>query len=58
MKKHIGAVKEFGMITIATAIVAAAVFFFLVPSHVSVGSISGLAIIIGNLFHFRFRQLP
>ena len=48
MKKHIETVKEFGMITIATAIVAAAVFFFLVPSHVSVGSISGLAIIIGN----------
>ena len=36
------------MITIATAIVAAAVFFFLVPSNVSVGSISGLAIVIGN----------
>ena len=28
--------------------VAAAVFFFLVPSHVSVGSISGLAIVLGN----------
>lgn len=36
------------MITIATTIVAAAVFFFLIPSHVSVGSISGLAIVIGN----------
>lgn len=40
--------KEYGMITAATAIVAAAVFFFLVPSTVSVGSISGLAIVIGN----------
>lgn len=40
--------KEYGMITVATAIVAAAVFFFLVPSTVSVGSISGLAIVIGN----------
>lgn len=48
MKKQIEIIKEFGMITIATAIVAAAVFFFLVPSHVSVGSISGLAIVIGN----------
>ncbi|MEE1014565.1 MAG: YitT family protein [Lachnospiraceae bacterium] len=48
MKKTIETVKEFVMITIATAIVAAAVFFFLVPSHVSVGSISGLAIVIGN----------
>ncbi len=48
MKKYIAAIKEFVMITIATAIVAAAVFFFLIPSNVSVGSISGLAIVIGN----------
>lgn len=40
--------KEYGMITVATVIVAAAVFFFLVPSTVSVGSISGLAIVLGN----------
>lgn len=40
--------KEFFMITMATAIVAAAVFFFLVPSQVSVGSITGLAIVLGN----------
>lgn len=40
--------KELLMITAATAIVAAAVFFFLIPSHVSVGSISGLAIVLGN----------
>ena len=48
MKKTLETVEEFIMITIATAIVAAAVFFFLMPSHVSVGSISGLAIVIGN----------
>ena len=48
MKKRMETVWEFAMITIATTIVAAAVFFFLVPSHVSVGSISGLAIVIGN----------
>lgn len=48
MKKQWEMLKEFLMITIATAIVAAAVFFFLVPSHVSVGSISGLAIVLGN----------
>lgn len=35
-------------ITFATIIVAAAVFFFLVPSNVSVGSISGLAIVLSN----------
>ena len=48
MKNRIETIKEFVMITIATTIVAAAVFFFLVPSHVSVGSISGLAIVSGN----------
>ena len=39
---------EFIYITIATVIVAASVFFFLVPIQVSVGSISGLAIVLGN----------
>ena len=48
MDKHWKFIKEFAIITIATAIVAASVFFFLVPSHVSVGSISGLAIVIAN----------
>ena len=41
-------IKEYAIITMATTIVAASVFFFLVPSHVSVGSISGLAIVITN----------
>lgn len=41
-------IKEFLVITFATMIVAAAVFFFLVPSHVTVGSISGLAIVLAN----------
>lgn len=40
--------KEFLMITLATVIVAASVFFFLVPSNVSVGSISGFAIVLEN----------
>ncbi len=48
MEKYWKIVKEYAIITIATAIVAASVFFFLVPSHVSVGSISGLAIVISN----------
>lgn len=48
MNKKPDLIKEFFMITFATAIIAAAVFFFLIPSHVSVGSISGLAIVIGN----------
>ncbi len=41
-------INDFFIITIATGIVAAAVFFFLVPSHLSVGSISGLSIILNN----------
>ena len=41
--------KEFIVITFATLIVSAAMFFFLIPSQVSVGSISGLAMILGNI---------
>lgn len=41
-------IKEFFLITAGTAVVAAAVFFFLIPSRVPVGSISGLAIVLGN----------
>lgn len=41
-------VKDFLMITLGTAICALAVHFFLVPSHLSVGSVSGLAIILSN----------
>ena len=36
---------DFIMITIGTAVVAAAVFFFMMPSNVSVGSIAALAMI-------------
>ena len=48
MRKQLKIVNEFVMITLATAIVAAAVFFFLMPSHLAVGSISGLSSVIGN----------
>lgn len=41
-------IQDFIMITLATIIVAAAVFFFLIPGKVSVGSISGLAIVLAN----------
>ena len=40
--------KEIGILTVAVAIIAAAVYFFLVPSHTSVSSISGLGIILSN----------
>lgn len=48
MKKHFDIIKEFLMITLGTGIIAVAVYFFMIPSHVSVGSISGLAIILTN----------
>lgn len=40
--------KEFALITAGTVIVAAAVFFFMLPSHVSVGSGAALAMVLSN----------
>lgn len=51
MKKQINykeVVWELFTLTAAVAIIAAAVYFFLVPSHASVSSISGLGIILTN----------
>lgn len=42
------AIKEFAIITVGTVIVAAAVFFFMLPSHVSVGSGAALAMVLSN----------
>lgn len=56
MKKKINyteIMKETGILTVAVAIIAAAVYFFLVPSHASVSSISGLGIVLSN-----FMPLP
>ena len=50
-------VKEFFIITIATVIVGIAVFFFLVPSNLSIGSISGLAIVLSNFVPLTISQL-
>ena len=41
-------IKEFAIITVGTVIVTAAVFFFMLPSHVSVGSGAALAMVLGN----------
>lgn len=41
-------IKETFILTIAVGIIAAAVYFFLVPSHTSVSSISGLGIVLTN----------
>ena len=40
--------KEMLILTVAVAIIAAAVYFFLVPSHTSISSISGLGIVLTN----------
>ena len=51
MKKKINyaeILKETGILTVAVAIIAVAVYFFLVPSHASVSSISGLGIVLAN----------
>ena len=41
-------IKEFFIITVGTLIVSTAVFFFMLPSHVSVGSGTALAMVISN----------
>lgn len=51
MKKQLNyadIIKEALILTGAVAIIAAAVYFFLVPSHTSVSSISGLGIVLSN----------
>jgi uncharacterized membrane-anchored protein YitT (DUF2179 family) len=42
------AVKDFITITVGTLIVAVAVYFFMYPSHVTVGSVAGLAQVLSN----------
>ena len=46
--RFISLVKELLILSIATLIIAVAVFFFLIPSHASVSSISGFAIVLSN----------
>ena len=51
MKKQVNYIeiaKETLILTAAVAVIAAAVYFFLVPSHTSVSSISGLGIVLSN----------
>ncbi len=43
--------------TAATAIIAAAVFFFLVPSHASISSVSGLAMVLSNFIPLKISTL-
>ncbi|SET05289.1 Uncharacterized membrane-anchored protein YitT, contains DUF161 and DUF2179 domains [[Clostridium] aminophilum] len=57
MNKTYTAVKEVAAMTVAVLIIAAAVFFFLIPSHASVSSISGLAIILSNFIPFQISAI-
>ena len=41
-------IRDFAVITFATAIVAVAVYFFMLPSHLTVGSASALALVVSN----------
>ena len=40
--------KEYGLITVGIFIISAAVYFFMIPSNVIVGSLSGLVIVLEN----------
>ncbi len=42
-------IRELLLMTGATLVIAAAVFFFLIPSHAAVSSVSGLAIVLSNV---------
>lgn len=46
--RALAAVQEICILTAGVAVIAAAVYFFLVPSHTSVSSISGLGIVLSN----------
>lgn len=48
MNNKLEKLKDYFIITVGTAIIAIAVFFFMMPSQLSIGSISGLAIILAN----------
>ncbi|MBO6150367.1 MAG: YitT family protein [Clostridium sp.] len=50
-------VKEILILSAGVFIISAAVFFFLVPSHCSVSSISGLAILLTNVLPFSVSQI-
>ena len=49
--------KEFMVLTLAVAIIATAVFFFLIPSHAAVSSISGLSIVLSNFIPFTVSEI-
>ena len=50
-------VREFLIITVGTIIIAAAVYFFMLPSHVTVGSGAALAMVISNFIPLPVSQI-
>ncbi len=50
-------IKEYGTITVGVFIVAIAVYFFLIPSNVVVGSLSGLVIVIAEFIPIKISVL-
>ena len=42
--------QEFLLLTLGTALVSAGVYFFKFPNHFSMGGVSGLAVLLGELF--------
>lgn len=46
--KRMDFIREYTIITLGTLVIAAAVYFFLVPANLAVGSISGLAVVISQ----------
>ena len=52
-----GIIKEGLLITFAMLIVSAAVYFFMVPSKIVVGSVSGLAMVLAELLHMQMSTI-
>ncbi len=46
-------IKEFAYITVGTAIIAASVYFFMQPFHLTLGSVAGLAIVLEDLLSLK-----
>lgn len=50
-------IKEYGIVTIGTLIVAAGVFFFMLPSNVVAGSLTGLVMVLTNFVPIKISVL-
>lgn len=55
--KVLSVLKEYLMITIGLIIAAVGIYFFLVPSGVTVGSISGLGLVLEKIFPFKLSTI-